>query len=207
MNEMTLKEIQEQMEIADQLYEDCIENIDLVELLNSPIAKKKAKAHMCGTIIEQYFKALIVWKGGTWQEMKKLSHNLLELYKLLDNEGKKILLKMFDIDYEKFKKKETPKPTTSNPFSSKFNSSFLTNGKYDGEYNFPKQLSQEMLNLEYFEQLLSKVNVPSLRYANSQFVLSDKDLIRLIDLSTNMHVLSKLARGEREQNINNNIRR
>lgn len=198
MNEITLKEIQEQMEIADELYHDSIENINLEELLNSTIAKKKAKAHICGMVIEQYFKALIVWKGGTWQEMKKLSHNLLELYKLLDNEGKKILLKMFDIDYEKFKKKETPVLISSNPFISKY---FLTNGKYDGEYNFPKQLSQEMLNLEYFEQLLLKVNVPSLRYANSQFVLSNKDLIRLIDLSNNMHVLSKLARGEKEQTI------
>lgn len=192
MNRELIREVEEQMQIADQLYNDCVRNVTLEELLRSPVGVKKAKAHIMGTIIEQYLKALIRWKGKSWQDIKRLGHGLSGLYKALDDEGKKILLTMLT-----YKSKSIRSNNNLSGYQGGMKS--LDNGRYDGDCAFPEQLDGDDFDFEYFDSLLEKVNIPSLRYSSSDYNLTEKDLTNLFCIARNLHVLSRIARGERSQ--------
>ena len=200
MNQELIRQVKEQMEIADSTYKDSIENIDPQYLLKSTNAIKKAKAHALGIVIEQYLKALIILKVGTWTGVKKIGHGLLGLYKELDDKGKEILLRMVSLKPKKNMSQSSSvqdRPLSDN--KNKLIPKTIENGQYDGDYDFPEQLTEEDFDCSYFESLLKKVNVPSLRYSNSPYNLDDKDLLNLLGFARNMHALSKIARGTKKQ--------
>lgn len=210
-NSRLIQEVEEQMQITDLAYANNIANIDIDRLVVSSVAKKKWCAHVMGTVIEQYLKALILWKGGTWKNLRSVGHGLADLYKLLDADGKKILEEKFGVV-----KKTQPKGTNRYDYIFKndmedsltdFNnppvmmSRYLTNGKYDGRVDFPEQSSDSKLNEEEMENLLRNIKVTQYRYSEAPFNLSNNDLRKMYDLARCLHVLSRIARGENASDL------
>ena len=194
-NKGLIKQVEEQMEIADDLFENNIKNVKESDFIKLTSAQKRAKAHMMGVVIEQYLKSLLLWKGKTWKELKGVGHGLADLYKVLDNEGKRIFQKMLGMNQEKnyayidsseeFDEIAQPKSYMS-----------LYNGRYDGVVDYPWMNVRSAYTAQNVEELLKKIKVPDYRYSQNNLNLSDKDLVRMYQIVRCLNVLSRMARGE-----------
>ena len=198
-----LEQIDKQMNMADAIYQKTIKSLTIEKIKKMKIEDKMIYAHFIGTVIEQYLKALLVWKGKTWIEVRHIGHKLGALYRCLDDEGKKILLNMFNnkLTVKKNQGCMIESYNDDNIYPNGLNTTkfSLINGCYDGNYDFPDQLSQDTFNLTHLETVLNKINVPSLRYSVSDYNLTDKEFIMLLNLSRNLNVLSKIARGQKQR--------
>lgn len=204
-----IKEVEEQMQITDLAYKNNIANIDIEWLVSASVAEKKWTAHIMGTIMEQYLKALILWKGGTWKNLRSVGHGLADLYKLLDADGKKILEDKFGVYKNSTSRKNVQKYISfddapiinSLSDSSVMFSQYLHNGKYDGNVSFPKKSSDNKLSEEEVVDLLRNIKVTQYRYSEAPFNLTNNDLKKMYDLVRCLHVLSRIARGENATNV------
>lgn len=206
IGEGLVRQVKEQMEEADDLFENNIQNMKPSDFSGLSIAKKRSKAHIMGVVIEQYLKSLLLWKGKSWQNLKDIGHGLADLYSALDDEGKKIFKKMLKIE-DKKNVSFSSKQASAFLFDSetpRFNYMSLHNGQYDGVVDFPGLSGGSVYTSDNVEELLKKIKVPDYRYSQNQINLSDKDLIKMYEIVKCLNVLSRMARGENRNNKNYN---
>ena len=212
INKDLVKKIEEQMEEADDLFDNNIKGLKERDFRSFSVAKKRSKAHIMGVIIEQYLKALLLWKGKTWKNLKNIGHGLANLYKVLDDEGKKILHDMLGIKPESHINKaeyfdSSVEFSEIDNFPSTLPTGYITNGQYDGKVAYPNISIKGFYTTESVEDLLKKIKVPDYRYSQNNLNLSDNDLVKMYQIVRCLNVLSRIARGENAKEVVTDIKK
>ena len=224
-----------QFELAERMYKKNVASFDIENLNHKDSIDKQLFVKDMLETIEGFIKALLIWKGKTWDDAKTLGHRLARLYEALDADGKKILGDAFLQNQQPIAASKTSQPVTmSNSFYEKTINTTLgkmtikelndlvkniksidkspyvqeigyDNGRYDGIQDFPGRISTTPLTQSTLMTALSKLNMPPMRYGNYEFNLTDEEIKVLYDFTAHLNTLTLMARGQNKEPVNRGI--